>query len=278
MPINPAIGRLPYAPDELGRVSLEGPAQVVAGSMATFRITYTAGRFGIDDQGGIRFLLRFASDAGRPQFDRPNAPNFCSVSSSNGSALVPEYHPRGSFRPWFKAIRVNVMRDALREGNTITLVLGDRSQGSAGWRVSTMREPRFEVRVQADPWGAVVYGDVAGEAVVELVAGAPHTWRFVMPTLRNVGQAFDLGLRCDDRCGNPVSALEGTLQLEADGAIEGLPERLSLDGRAAVRIRRPSRRPSRRRERARIRRSAAHCSANRTHWLCRRSRAGHVVG
>lgn len=236
MPINPAIGRLPYSPEELGRASLEGPAQVVAGSMASFRITYTAGRFGIDDQGGIRFLLRFASDAGRPQFERPNAPNFCSVTASNGTTLLPEYHPRGSFRPWFKAIRVNVMRDALREGDSITLVLGDRSQGSAGWRVSTMREPRFEVRVQADPWGAVVYGDVAGEAVVELVPGAPHTWRLVMPTLRNAGQPFDLCLRSDDRCGNPVSALEGTLRLEADGAIEGLPAQLPLDGRASVRL------------------------------------------
>lgn len=236
MAINPAIGRLPYSPAELGRVSLEGPPQVVAGSMATFRITYTAGRFGIDDQGGIRFLLRFASDAGRPQFDRPNGPNFCSVGSSNGSTLVPEYHPRGSFRPWFKAIRVNVMRDALREGDSITLVLGDRSQGSAGWRVSTMREPRFEVRVQADPWGAVVYGDVAGEAVVELVPGAPHTWRLVVPTLRNVGQPFDLCVRCDDRCGNPVSALEGTLRLQADGAVAGLPGELPLHGRASVRL------------------------------------------
>ena len=72
---NAAIGRLPYAPEALGRVSIEGPASVVAGSMATFRITYTAGRFGIDDQGSVRFLFRFASDAGRPQFERPNAPN-----------------------------------------------------------------------------------------------------------------------------------------------------------------------------------------------------------
>ena len=109
------------------------------------RITYTCGKFGIDDQGSVRFLLRFASDAGRPQFDRPGAPNYCTATASNGSTLLLEYHPRGAFRPWFKAIRVNVMRDALREGDTITLVLGDRSQGGAGWRTSTMREQRFEL-------------------------------------------------------------------------------------------------------------------------------------
>ena len=61
--------------------------------MTTVRITYTAGRFGIDDQGSVRFLFRFASDAGRPQFDRPGAPNFCSVTASNGTTLPPEYHP-----------------------------------------------------------------------------------------------------------------------------------------------------------------------------------------
>ena len=110
---NPHIGRLPYAPETLGSVRVECDAKTVAGSMATVRITYTAGKFGIDDQGSVRFLLRFASDAGRPQFDRPGAPNYCTATASNGSTLLLEYHPRGAFRPWFKAIRVNVMRDAL---------------------------------------------------------------------------------------------------------------------------------------------------------------------
>ena len=141
--------------------------------MATVRITYTAGKFGIDDQGSVRFLLRFASDAGRPQFDRPGAPNYCTATASNGSTLLLEYHPRGAFRPWFKAIRVNVMRDALREGDTITLVLGDRSQGGAGWRTSTMREERFELRTQVDPFGTVVYGDVAGDSSIDLLPGEP---------------------------------------------------------------------------------------------------------
>jgi len=204
--------------------------------MATFRITYTAGRFGIDDQGSVRFLFRFASDAGRPQFERPNAPNFCSVTASNGTRLVPEYHPRGSFRPWFKAIRVNVMRDALREGDSLTLVLGDRSGGSAGWRVSTMREPRFEVRVQADPFGTVVYGDVAGEATVDLVPGQPHRYVLAAPTHRGVDRPFDVCLRADDRCGNPVAALHGHVHLEADGPMQGLPARVALDGGPTLRV------------------------------------------
>jgi hypothetical protein len=236
LPPNPHIARLPYPPEILGRVDIDAAPEIVAGSMASVRITYTTGRFGIDDQGSIRFLLRFASDAGRPQFDRPNAPNYCTVSASNGATLMAEYHPRGGFRPWFKAIRVNVMRDALREGDRVTLVLGDRSQGSAGWRTSSMREPRFEIRAQADPFGAVVYGDVAGGAVLDLCAGEPRDWKLVLPTLRRVRQPFALAFRADDRCGNPVDRLEGRFALEADGPIEGLPATIEAAGEGALRV------------------------------------------
>jgi hypothetical protein len=233
---NPHIERLPYAPETLGRVDVDAPATIVAGSMATLRITYTAGRFGVDDQGSVRFLFRFASDAGRPQFERPNAPNFCTVSASNGTMLVPEYHPRGAFRPWFKSIRVNVMREALRAGDRITLVLGDRSQGSAGWRTSTMREPAFEIRAQADPFGAVVYGDVAGGIAIDLVPGAAHAWKLVTPSLRRPGEPFALALRADDRCGNPVATFDGPVTLDADAPVDGLPRRVAAASDGAIRI------------------------------------------
>jgi hypothetical protein len=231
---NSHLGKLHYPAETLGHVRIETDPQLVAGSMATVRIVYTAGKFGIDDQGSARFLLRFASDAGRPQFDRPGAPNYCTASASNGTKLLLEYHPRGAFRPWFKAIRVNVMRDALREGDTLTLVLGDRSQGGAGWRTSTMLEKRFEVRVQADPFGTVVYGDVAGEAVLELVPGVAHTWKAVLPTLRRVGESFELRIRADDACGNPLDRLTGRFALSAEGPLEGLPASAEAQGATIV--------------------------------------------
>ena len=236
MPVNPHIGRLPYPPEVLGRVEVDAPEQVEAGSMATVRIRYTAGRFGIDDQGSVRFLLRFASDAGRPQFDRPGAPNFATVRASNGTTLQAEYHPRGAFRPWFKAIRVNVMRDALRDGDWIELVLGDRSHGGAGWRVPTMRDAGFEIRVQADPFGTVVYGDAVGGRTIPVVPGAPVRWHAVLPTLRAPGDPFELALRADDRCGNPAPATQGRLTLEPVGPLHGLPRQVELRPGAPLRI------------------------------------------
>jgi len=231
---NSHVGKLPYPAETLGHVRIEADPTTVAGSMATVHIVYTAGKFGVDDQGSVRFLLRFASDAGRPQFDRPGAPNYCTATASNGTKLLVEYHPRGAFRPWFKAIRVNVMRESLREGDTLTLVLGDRSQGGAGWRTSTMREKRFEIRVQVDPFGTVVYGDVAGEATLDLISGDAHVWKAVLPTLRRVAEPFELRIRADDACGNPVHRLADRIALSADGPLEGLPANVAADGATIV--------------------------------------------
>ncbi len=221
---NSHISRLPYAPETLGRVEVDCPDELVAGSMATIRVTYIAGKFGIDDQGSIRILFRFASDSGRPQFERPNAPNFVTMSAANGATLVPEYHPRGGFRPWFKAIRINVMKHFLSAGDRIVLILGDKSQGSAGWRVQSLREPAFEVRVQADPFGAVVYGDVAGGKQIRIVPGEPALWKLVLPTLVGVGEPFRLSLRAEDRCGNPTTHTHGRFRLVPSSPVAGLPE------------------------------------------------------
>lgn len=235
-PVNPHIARLPYAPEVLGRVEVDGPAEITAGAMTSLRVRFIAGRFGIDDQGSVRFLFRFASDAGRPQFERPNAPNYTTAVASNGTTLLTEYHPRGAFRPWFKAVRVNVMREALREGDWIDLTLGDRSQGSAGWRAPTMRETGLEIRVQADPFGTVVYGDVTPGRTIAVVPGPAALWHAVLPTLRRPDEPFELAVRADDACGNPCTAAQGRVRLEAVGDIRGLPAAAELVPGQALRI------------------------------------------
>ncbi|MHB1669045.1 MAG: hypothetical protein ACYCSR_16170 [Thiomonas sp.] len=117
------------------------------------------------------------------------------MSASNGATLVSKYHPRSGFRPWFKAIRINVMKSPLAEGDRISVILGDKSQGSAGWRVQSLREPAFEVRVQADPFGAVVYSDVADAKQIRIVPGEPALWKLMLPTLVGVGEPFRLSVR-----------------------------------------------------------------------------------
>ncbi len=57
---------------DLGSACLEPAGKLVAGSWVTLRFTYVTGH-PIDDSGCIKIALRFASDAGTPQFDEPGA-------------------------------------------------------------------------------------------------------------------------------------------------------------------------------------------------------------
>jgi hypothetical protein len=213
-----------YAPHDIGSVTIDAPDEMIAGSLDTIGVIYTAGKFGIDDQGGIRLRMRFASDSGRPQFDRPSAPNYVSVVASNGATLSTTYDSIGGGRPWFKLLTIKVLKLFLKEGDTITVTLGDRSQGSAGLRIQTLAEPTFEIMVEANPFGTNDYAQVPGGKTISLVAGVPVLWKAVMPTLNRVGETFRLAIKAEDACGNPTSGTDQNVWLRASQTVQGLPD------------------------------------------------------
>ena len=55
----------------MGSARIEPRGEFEAGCYQSFVLTYTAGRFGIDDTGSIKIVHRFASDMGKPQFEDP---------------------------------------------------------------------------------------------------------------------------------------------------------------------------------------------------------------
>ena len=72
----------PVPAHELGDVTISPSGAFEAGSYQTFILTYTAGKFGIDDSGSLRVCFRFASDQTRPQFEDPTGPNYTTISAS----------------------------------------------------------------------------------------------------------------------------------------------------------------------------------------------------
>ena len=125
---------------ELGTVKSSLRGRVTAGSWQTCSLTYTAGTAGIDDTGAIKLVLRYASDCGVPQFTDPAAPHYTTAVASNGVLLELRYDSKDHERPWGRTVRVRVRQGFLRQGETITLTLGDRSGGSPGWRPERWRE------------------------------------------------------------------------------------------------------------------------------------------
>ena len=212
-----------YRAAEIGHVTLSPDAPVEAGSHASLVLTFTAGRFGMDDTGSLRICTRQVSDLGRPQFTNPAAPNFVTASACNGARLTLEFHPKLAMRPWSRTLTVSVARGFLAPGETITVRLGDTSGGSPGMRMQTYCEPDFHFLVLADVFATCNWALLPQQPTLAITPGPPARRLAIMPTQRAPGQSFALLLRADDRWGNPAPLPAGRHTLAANAPVAGLP-------------------------------------------------------
>src|SRR5204862_7897223 len=124
-----------YLADRVGRAVTTPTEEFEAGSFASITLAYTAGYFGIDDTGSLKIVQRFASDAGRPQFNDPRRWNYVTAEASNGAVVELRYEQKGNIRPWDRTLLIRVQRGFLREGGTTTVALGATPGGSPGLRL-----------------------------------------------------------------------------------------------------------------------------------------------
>lgn len=227
----------PVPPALAGSATVSPGGPVEAGSWQSFTLVYTAGRFGVDDSGSIKVCFRFATDQSRLQLDDPNGPGFVTVEASNGAVLDARFDYKQNTRPWDRTLHIKVVRGYMREGDTITVRLGDRRQGSPGLRTQTFSEPFFEFHVLADPIACYHFVPVPDQPIVPIEAGARHDVVAVLPSLVPVGERFALRLRSEDVWGNPSGKGAAELRLAASGPLDGLPARVALaDGAATASI------------------------------------------
>lgn len=222
-------------PQELaGTATISPNAPVEAGSWQSFVITYTAGKFGIDDSGSLKICFRFASDMTKPQFEDPKAPGYTTLSASNGAVLQARFDYKQNVRPWDRTIHIKVVRGFLKEGDSITVRVGDRSQGGPGVRMQTFSEPFFEFRMLADPIACYRFTPLATPLIVPVEAGRRHDWIAVLPSTAVVGEPFSLRLRSEDLWGNPSGQGAAELTLFSARAIDGLPAKIRLEDGSAT--------------------------------------------
>ena len=227
--VEPGTDRVLY-----GSVDIAPRGAFEARSLQTFRVTYTVGRFGLDDTGAIKLAFRHSNDWGRLQFDDPAAVNYVTAVSSNGTPLELSY-TSGDQRPWYRSITALVTGGCLREGDTITLTLGDRSGGSPGVKMQTFCESGLEFRLLVDPCATGQFVPIPNSPTVAVVPGPPVRWKAVMPTLRRPDETFHLGVKAEDLWGNPSDRVEGHFTLRPSMAVEGLPQSIDfVPGQRAV--------------------------------------------
>ena len=194
-----------------------------ARSLQTFELTYTCGRYGLDDTGSIRIVFRFTADGGPLQWSDPAGLNYVTAASSNGVPLKLHFDVNGHQRPWFQALTVTVSRGYLREGDIITVVYGDTREGSPGMRLQSLCETAFTWRVFADVCATGHYVPIPESPAINIAPGPPAKWKAVLPTLRRPGEVFRLGLKAEDAYGNPSDQVDLELWLEASVPVDGLP-------------------------------------------------------
>jgi len=220
--------REPIDKDLLGTAVLDQSGEFEAGSYQSFTLTYTAGRFGVDDSGSLRIVFRFATDQTNPQFTDPKAPGFTTVESSNNAVLEARFDPKGNIRPWDRTLQIKVVKGFMKLGDTITVHFGVTDQGSPGMRLQTFCEKRFEFRVLVDPIATFNFQTLPVQPAISIVPGSADSWVAVVPSTCEIDKPFTLRIKAEDSWGNPTNKAQARLYPKARGAVKNLPDHIDI--------------------------------------------------
>src|SRR5215468_3496749 len=217
-----------YLPEHMGSIRLTPSGPFVAGAYAELTLTYTAGTFGIDDTGMVKISWRTTSDMSKPQFDKPAAANFTTVEASNGAKLD-VWFDRLNIRPYANTLLIRVGRGYLRAGDTLTIRLGDRRQGSPGFRLQTNVEKHVELKTSVDAFATYEFCELPKQPAFDLVAGPVVSWKAIWPSLAVAGEPFRLAIVAEDAWGNPTTDVNEIVSFVPSRPVRGLPERVAVE-------------------------------------------------
>src|SRR5215472_15239740 len=211
----------------MGMAKLTPGGPFIAGSHEELTLTYTAGDFGIDDTGMMKISWRTTSDMSKPQFDQPQAANFTTVEASNGAKLD-VWFDRLNIRPYANTLLIRVGRGYLRAGDTLTIRLGDRRQGSPGLRLQTNVEKNVELRTSVDAFATYEFCELPVQPAFDLIPGPAARWKAIVPSLAVVDEPFRLAIVAEDMWGNPTKDAAGTFALASSQPLAGLPDTIAI--------------------------------------------------
>jgi hypothetical protein len=216
-----------YLPEHMGSIKLLSPGPFVAGCYAELMLVYTAGTFGIDDTGMVKLSWRTTSDLSKPQFDKPEAPNFTTVEASNGAKLE-VWFDRLNIRPYANTLLIRVGRGYLRAGDTLTIRLGDRRSGSPGLRLQTNVEKNVELRIAIDAFATYEFCELQQQPAFDLVPGPAARWKAIVPSLAVAGEPFRLAIVAEDIWGNPTGDAAARFELQSSRPLRSLPASITI--------------------------------------------------
>lgn len=212
-------------PKGIGTLSLNAPDASPAESWQTFSVTYTAGSVGMTEGGRLLLARQFTSTAGMPQRDDPAGDNYVSIQSSNPAAsfeftTFPWYGPHGGFRSPIPLLAYRLTGTSLKEGDTVTLLFGDTSQGSRGFQVQTFSNDAcgVPIYVNLETNDYFISLPIPTYRVVGKDAFAVHGFA---PSIVKTDEGFQVSVRTEDYYYNRASGAIPEYQVWLNGDAYG---------------------------------------------------------
>jgi hypothetical protein len=206
-------------PDAIGEVTLSDAGPHIAGTYVTLELTYTVGALPMAAGGGVMLANNLHT---RFQGSDPEADNYVGARTSNPAARLERVsEPWGDWTTFITrpAAVFRLVEGTLEPGDTVTVILGDRSGGSRGYRLQTSANdfvvaPFYvdlegEGNMLATRWPGFA---VVGERTPAMVNG-------VAPSVVAPGEPFRLAVRTEDRFKNPVSGPAPEYEVLLDGLL-----------------------------------------------------------
>ncbi len=142
-------------PKALGKVTFNVEGPLPTESWQTIEQTYTVGERPIEEGGVIMVARQLMSDGGTIQADDPAGDNYLSARTSNpnvqlAKTTTPLSGMHGGFRGAVPMPSFKLAKAKLNPGETITIVYGDKSGGSEGYKQQSFESKQVMLPIYID--------------------------------------------------------------------------------------------------------------------------------
>ena len=221
------------------------PESGIAGELGTWTVIYKAGTAGIATGGGIRIQLPdtwhagLRNSANRLQATEPQNIHCISSHCSNPNVKLETIVEGQSDMKLVKTrrigldnrneryvyvVRVTIVQGRLKEGDQISIIYGDTSQGSPGMLASVIRTEPEPILSSIDTKGQGKFKPGSmdqkrnkSRPMIQSISGPPVELLVNGPSTLVVGQTAQLHIAIVDRLANPVMSFDKPLMLKTFG-------------------------------------------------------------
>ena len=212
-------------------VDMAGPREAVHSSYGQWSFVFKAGSEGLSTGGEVAVAVRHVSGWGTAQSFDPGAANYVTVSTT-GRVTVRLRTPDNfsifnryfyEYFPWQHIVSAVITEGELKPGETITLVFGDRFQGSPGFRAPSVARPQAPLLPLFRREAAAQLQPIPARLSVATLPSRAVGLRVIIPSSIAEGESFRMIVRAEDDQGNLAAGYEGRILLKSAG-LSNLPE------------------------------------------------------